>query len=649
MSVKKRGSWIGLALYVGAIAVPATALADNPLPVLQKIRLKGLKGNAKAAARNAAVQKLVVDYSEHTLGDGRKVLVRTYNGQLVGPTLRAKPGETIIVDLVNDLPPDPGDQGGGHNHHAMGAANPNEPGGFNVTNLHFHGMHVRPDFPSRCDGLGVPTNATEAEEKRKKCGAVADNVLIEVNPGETQRYEIEIPKNHPPGTHWYHAHKHGATAMHLASGMAGALIIEGGLDEVKGIKGIKDQEMVFQQLSFSTCGRNKSESGPKDCNGHESCATYFKRVGLQHSGGDAIQCVENFNESFGANKWPTVLQSKFGNVTTINGAAVPTITMKQGEIQRWRLLQAGIHETIKLGLSPKDKEETQKGDSALTQGAADRIQFQAIAYDGLATGTMKAFDSVELQPGYRVDALVRVDKPGTYQLTDLATTAQDSLQGTSEKFKVIAEVVVEPSAQKAMPWPTPEELKKVAYNPEPVADAEVTGCQYTTFSIDGTAFMVNEKSFGAEASTRKMVVGRSEEWVVNSLLVNSRVVNHPFHIHVNPFQLVEEYDGLPAGTWKDTLLVQATKPVRIRTRYEDFTGGFVLHCHILDHEDQGMMQLVEILPKEREKEATVCPVPEVSDPADPNKKLKMCAVPPPPDGTCPGGQPSQPLTSPSTP
>ncbi|HYO56210.1 multicopper oxidase domain-containing protein, partial [Archangium sp.] len=192
--------------------------------------------------------KLEVKYAQAQLGN-RTVFVRTYNGQLVGPTLRARPGDTLSILLVNQLPEDPSAPAGAHGAHGapvayaptQGDQDINIPHGFNVTNLHTHGLHVSPDYPSRCKGKG----------KESKCDAVSDNVLIEIPPGQTQKYEIEIPRDHPPGTHWYHAHKHGSVAMQLASGMAGALIIEGGLDEVPEIKKAQEQILLFQQLSLS--------------------------------------------------------------------------------------------------------------------------------------------------------------------------------------------------------------------------------------------------------------------------------------------------------------------------------------------------------------------------------------------------------------
>ena len=88
-------------------------------------------------------------------------------------------------------------------------------------------------------------------------------------------------------------------------------------------------------------------------------------------------------------------------------------------------------------------------------------------------------------------------------------------------------------------------------------------------------------------------LGATEEW----RLRNTSPDWHPFHIHVNDFQVVE-IDGEPvdAYSWEDTTPLPAFGEVVIRTRFLDFPGKFVYHCHLLDHEDQGMMELVEVVP-----------------------------------------------------
>ena len=98
------------------------------------------------------------------------------------------------------------------------------------------------------------------------------------------------------------------------------------------------------------------------------------------------------------------------------------------------------------------------------------------------------------------------------------------------------------------------------------------------------------------ANARKLLLGNTEEWIV-STRSDSLYYAHPFHIHVNPFQTWRYGpDGIPQALWRDTLLIRQGQPSFLFTRYQDYIGTYVYHCHILDHEDQGMMELLEVVP-----------------------------------------------------
>ncbi|WP_329604850.1 multicopper oxidase family protein [Vibrio nitrifigilis] len=115
--------------------------------------------------------------------------------------------------------------------------------------------------------------------------------------------------------------------------------------------------------------------------------------------------------------------------------------------------------------------------------------------------------------------------------------------------------------------------------------------------------IVNGKAYAADVVDRKLPLGKAQEWKLGSVYEG-----HPFHIHVNPFQIVsiqdehgKEVTGDPKsqyygykGVWRDTIFVRQGYLITMRTRYERYIGEFVLHCHILDHEDQGMMENVGI-------------------------------------------------------
>ena len=137
-------------------------------------------------------------------------------------------------------------------------------------------------------------------------------------------------------------------------------------------------------------------------------------------------------------------------------------------------------------------------------------------------------------------------------------------------------------------------------------------------------FLIDGKQFNEGVIDKVMLEGDAEEWTL--INVSERSVQHPFHIHINPFQIVEVFDPSimdwpqkmpPKMIWRDTIAIPAGfyKPVvqvpnpgnlkdykfvpgyiKIRHRFLDFTGKYVLHCHILGHEDRGMMQLIEVVP-----------------------------------------------------
>jgi FtsP/CotA-like multicopper oxidase with cupredoxin domain len=467
-------------------------------------------------------QELVVKYATNRicrlveLGKCKEwdtVKLRSYNGELVGPTIEARPGDTLHIYLDNQLPPE----------HQPPPPDPNIPHGFNTTNLHTHGLHVSPTGNS-------------------------DNVLVAIGPERQFEFEIKIPADHPAGTYWYHPHKHGSTAMQVSNGMAGALIVRGDIDEVPAIKAAQEQIFVFQQIPYALTN-DPTEPGKQ------------------------ANMVEDFRV-FIPGRW-----EQSGRRTLINGEFMPTLKLRAGEVQRWRFIHAGTMETLRLRLV-REREPL-----------SVMPQYQ-IAHDGITTGRIDEVQETEMFPGYRVDVMVRAGNgPETYLLVDEASPADRSLNGLPETRKVLARVVVEGKNPIAMPLPTEKELSRLVPF-EPIKDEELTGTQEVVFDIDFSVnppkFLINGKPFDPNAPPRQLVLGAVEEWHVSS----SRFQGHPFHIHVNPFQVML---GKGKDIWKDTLFVPPSQSVRLRTRYERYIGKFMMHCHIQDHGDLGMMELQEIV------------------------------------------------------
>lgn len=444
------------------------------------------------------------------------VKLRSYNGQLVGPTIDVRPGDTLHILLDNQLPPEPSPSPGPQH-------DPNVPHGFNTTNLHTHGLHVSPAGNS-------------------------DNVLLSIGPGQKFEYEIKIPADHPEGTFWYHGHKHGSAAIQVASGMAGALIVRGGIDWVPGIRNAREQIFVFQQIPY-TLTDDPYEPGKQ------------------------ANMVEDFEGSFAPGRWEAL-----GRRTTINGVVEPTIKMSPGEVQRWRFIHAGVRESLRLRLVRE------------TNPRVVVPQYQ-IAHDGITTGRLDEVDETEMHPGYRTDVMVRAGYTSeTYLLVDEESTPTQSFAGVAESRKILARIEVQ---GRPTFMPLPEARVLAQHVPfKPILDEELTGTQEARYEMDVSVrpprFLINGKPYDPHAPPRRLHLGAAEEWLVST----SRFSGHIFHIHVNPFQVMNP-DG--KVLWRDTLFLRPSSSIKLRSRYRRYVGRFVNHCHILDHEDLGMMEELEIV------------------------------------------------------
>lgn len=553
---------------------------------------------------------LTVQYGDNTIGNC-SVHLRSYNGKLVGPTLRVRPGDTLRITLDNQLPVE--DMGMPHVINTIGA--------LNHTNLHTHGLHVSPAGNS-------------------------DNVLLDIAPGEQFEYEIKIPEDHVPGTYWYHAHLHGSTATQLASGMEGALIIMGdqepqSIDSLPSIKNATEKIFVFQQLIYDEFGYVEPDRGPL-----QTFPTY-------NEGRDPNDQISYF----GPCNWEPMKREHL-----INGQLFPELTIAPNEVQRWRFIDAGIRESIGVELrGPYTGSGIPKIEDVLQ---LPMVKLNEIAVDGIALNKVNAWDQVELEPGYRSDVLVQIKNPGRYYLIDngvLQTiVSRDTVTGEyttktetsdaltcpvpNEQPNFLATINVS-GASKNMSLPSTAQMSNlplpyksiIDINPAKVvmsgANAEkvdpvsedylialepIDAFQKVDFTvalhprgftvptpnkgptatppIAGTAaeFMAADHPFDPQ-NPRRLILGNTEEWILNTQ-DDSLYYAHPFHIHVNPFQTWRfGPDGNPETVWRDTILVRQGVPTYIFTRYQDYIGQYVYHCHILDHEDQGMMELVEIV------------------------------------------------------
>ena len=607
--------------------------APKLAPAAPLARGRGVAAEAAAAPSDGSLDLNVI-YTDGKIWNPATqrfdaVHLRSYQGTrvnpaapFVSPMLEVRPGDTIRVSLNNRLPADPScTQTGG---------NVNTPHCFNGTNLHTHGLWVNPA------GNG-------------------DNVLLSINPGVSFQYEYNVPADHPAGTFWYHTHRHGSTALQVSSGMAGALIIRGRRLPTPTVSGdidtllqsaapdlrFKERVLVMQQIQYACRdAQGKVKTNPD--------GTY--RCDPGDVGG-----IEGYDQ-FGPGSWPAS-----GRHTSINGVVMPRFEgAVAGQVERWRVIHGGVRDTIALQfmkLKPGAASPDGLGQGEQAKFIADNCTGKAlpqhlIAADGLTAAAAIKTDETVFQPGYRWDALMVFPEPGLYCVINGTVPPAGRVGQSTASPRLMGMVRVQPgrkvgpditayligelsrAATLNMPADVRTQviadlrdgLKFSRFLPHAsIADKEVTGTQSLLFNIDVNVtpiqFQVNGKPFDPSRIDRTLTLGGVDEWTLQS-----NFVSHPFHIHVNPFQIVKildptgkdvsapgavddaggtvdpQYPGLK-GVWKDTLWVKNIAPsggpsgqytLIVRTRYERYIGSYVLHCHILDHEDQGMMQIVEV-------------------------------------------------------
>jgi FtsP/CotA-like multicopper oxidase with cupredoxin domain len=369
----------------------------------------------------------------------------------------------------------------------------------------------------------------------------SDNVLYELLPGKRFQHEYLVPREHRCGTFWYHPHRHGSVAPQVENGMSGAIVVMGGIDELPEVRAAKERLFVLQQI-------NDSE-------------VTDRRVGAK-----TLREIAGINEK----------------VTTVNGQHAPTLTLRPGEVQRWRLLAANSNDILALSMR-----HGQLGPTAPPT-------LHPIAWDGIPVKRVVEKKEIMLAPGNRADVLIRAGAPGLYKLWKRAVPQIKFQQLPDPETIAWVRVVGEP-VEMALPGAIPER-----YSHRDIPESEITLPERKlVFSVqdDPLKFLINGKEFDPDVPDPVVTVGRAEQW----RLENSSDVIHPFHIHVNPFQVIEASDpDIESGVFRDTVPIPMRQAngqngyVVIRSRFERYIGRFVLHCHILGHEDAGMMLLVEI-------------------------------------------------------
>ena len=422
---------------------------------------------------------LEASFREIDLG-GETVDLLAYNGQIPGPRLEAKPGDTVRIRFQNNLP-DP-------------------------TNLHYHGLHIPPT-------------------------GNADNVFLRVGSGEQVTYEFSIPQSHSGGLAYYHPHFHGYVADQILGGLGGIFVVRGPLDEIPEIQAAEEIFLFLKDFA-----------------------------------------VEQDRPMMGR------MAGREGDLVTVNGQVNPSFSIPTGGLIRLRLVNASNARFYRLAL--------------------EKHPFYLVATDGHPLSVPVEMSELLLSPGERAEVLVSGEQePGEYRLLDLPYSRgqMGSMMGRNRRKhqndqdspQTLATLAYSGQVE---PQSLPQKLLPVDALAAPTAERQFA-LNHGMVPGQGMVFLINGKSFDPQRVDTEVALDTIEDWEIS----NTGVMDHPFHLHTNPFQVIaRNAKPEPYQTWKDTVLIPTGETVRIRIPFKDYPGKTVYHCHILDHEELGMMGIIDM-------------------------------------------------------
>ena len=496
-----------------------------------------------------------------------------YNGSTTPPTLRLLPGDTLLVNLTNKLPSPP-----------SGATYLND------VNLHYHGLHVSPQAPSD------------------------DSIDMAASPGQSLSYRIPIPANHPPGLYWYHTHAHGETERQTLSGMSGALIIDGIAQYAPQVANMPERVLIVRDAPLAGAalpgGDARQMAAMRWAMQHRAA-----KHGMTMQRGATMAGMANVHAPLLAGRTnaarnpylqldpnyrrfvrPLVADTHCVasspeapiKALTINGLTQPAISIRRGEQQFWRVVNAGADTYLDIAVDNTILNIVAIDGAPLSSGVntpsslsvqhfllppASRVEF---TLTGPAATTTAYFRT------NCVDAGPAGDPMPALTIASLSAASSPTDQVRKHHAQRIAKQSKAYRFRRA----------SVGALNSPVIAQHRTIYYSDQNTINGVPYQIGgPPMFYAQSGT-------FEEWTIQN---NSSQV-HTFHIHQVHF-VVEAINGSTQAQQylMDNVNVPAATTsgpgtVKILLDFTDPTiiGTFLFHCHIMSHEDGGMMASIRV-------------------------------------------------------
>jgi suppressor of ftsI len=352
-----------------------------------------------------------------------------------------------------------------------------------------------------------------------------------VAPGEEYEYRFTLGTG-SAGTYWYHPHPHHRTAWQVGMGLYGAIIVRAADDP---LAGLPERLLILSDQRFLPDG-----------------SLDFPPPGSPQAEIDAVNGRE-------------------GDILFVSGDVMPVVDIDAGEVQRWRVINASGARIYRLAIPGHT--------------------FVQVGTDGGLFEKPRELDEIILANGERAELLVRgAAAPGTR--TVLRTLPYDRYMPRTRpadwarpRDLLALQYSAKPAVSEALPAAEmlPDRMRHVP-RLDPSAATTARLILMSQGRLNGRTMELDRIDISAE-------LGATEIWEVENLVG----MDHPFHLHGFQFQVLDR-NGVPEpfASWKDTVNVPKRSVVRFIVRYSDHAGKWMFHCHILDHEDQGMMGVLHV-------------------------------------------------------
>ncbi len=582
-----------LALYLaeGARRVSAQESKHDPCPRPSEGSL--VREPEDLRSQNG-VLKVDLTFRDQTEPNGSKRYCYIDAAGQQSPTLRVRPGDLVILNLKNEVSGPRADTGSlaphaMHAHQEVGMC-VSGPMISTSTNLHFHGLEI----PPTCH---------------------QDDVLkTSIQPGASPfQYRFRIPEDQPPGLYWYHPHIHGFTKIQVLGGASGAIIVEGIERASKAVAGLPERVLIIRDQDLLNPNSPPSKSEP-----------VIPKM-LFDRDGDAA----NNGTGFG----------KPAKDLSINFVPIPypdyppaAIHMRPGEQELWRVLNASAITYLNLEVLFRHKPQP----------------MGLVALDGVPLSENPSLPDVVswqthlgVPPGARVEFIVTgppVGVPGLF----VTRTVDTGPGGENDTNRALATITASADAPRPtsklapsppplpasrLPWlgdVTPVRTRRLYFSEKLLEPNNPNSATEFYLTVEGQT----PAPFDPESRVPNITAtaGTVEDWIIE----NRSNELHAFHIHQLHFMLLDYLgrqvnepflrDTVNVPYYDGKALIYPAVRVRMDFRDPKIVGDFVYHCHLLEHEDNGMMGLIRVEPAEGSKKSK-------TNVSRPTRSAQLCRTP----------------------